>query len=152
MKYLAKNKHADLMKEKYNLLFKLKSKEAEISSLNSTVEEKESQIAKFKEHISELKKELLLIQKDYITLKEKERNFEIRINEEQSANRYLKFQIEILEKQINKLTTNVTSCDAKVSDLLRDKCNLCISLNFYPFEKKIIYLYSKYEIRRLFKN
>ena len=49
MKYLAKNKHTDLMKEKYNLIFKLKSKEAEISSLNSTIEEKESQISKFKE-------------------------------------------------------------------------------------------------------
>lgn len=124
MKYLAKNKHNDLMKEKYNLVFKLKSKEAEISSLNSTIEEKESQISKFKEHISELKKELLLIQKDYITLKEKERNFEIRINEEQSTNRYLRFQIEILEKQINKLTSVVTNCDLKISDLIREKCNL----------------------------
>ena len=124
MKYLAKNKHTDLLKEKYNLAFKLKSKEAEISSLNSTVEEKESQINKFKEHISELKKELLLIQKDCITLKERERNFEIKLNEEQSMNRYLKFQIEILEKQINKLTSAVTACDSRISDLLREKCSL----------------------------
>ena len=124
MKYLAKNKLTDLMKEKYNLAFKLKSKEAEISSLNSTVEEKESQINKFKEHISELKKELLLIQKDCINLKEKERNFEMKINEEQSMNRYLKFQIEVLEKQINKLTSSVTASDLRTSDLLREKCNL----------------------------
>lgn len=124
MKYLTKNKHSDLMKEKYNMAFKLKSKEAEISSLNSTIEEKESQIDKFKEHISELKKELLLIQKDCITLKERERNFEIKLNEEQSMNRYLKFQIEILEKQINKLTSAVTTCDSKISDMLREKCSL----------------------------
>ena len=131
MKYLAKSKHTDLMKEKFNLGFKLKSKEAEISSLNSTIEEKEGQINKFKEHISELKKELLLIQKDSITLKERERNFEVKLNEEQSMNRYLKFQIEVLEKQINKLTSSVTTCDAKVSDMLREKCNL--SDSFFNF-------------------
>ncbi len=131
MKYINQSKQNDYAKDRYNLSLKLKEKEAENSSLYSTIKEKEDKIQRLKETLNEFKIQGLKMEKELNALKDRERNFEVKIQQEQLNNNYLKFQIEILEKQIQKLTSAVTACDSRISELLRKEHNLGIYVLFF---------------------
>lgn len=131
MKYLNQSKQNDYAKDRYNISLKLKGREVEISSLNSAIKEKDDQIQKLKETLNEFKIQGLKMEKELNALKDRERSFEVKIQQEQLNNSYLKFQIEILEKQIQKLTTAVNACDSRISEMLRKEHNLGFYYNFF---------------------
>jgi len=125
---------------------KLKEKNDEIGSLKNIILENENQIGSLNTEMKELRKELLNYEKMVSGLKEEKQHFDTKMHKEKSINEYLKFQIDIFQKQISFLAEGLNQSDQTITKILKEKKDvgsfflriILLFLLFYAVDAKLM--------------